>query len=194
MTTDQHPSRPLSRWPGFAVAAWGLSFAVPSFVRALGGTAGASSTVAPALVEAAQRHDPGIIAALWATGVLKVVGALLGLALARRRPWPQRGESALRFLAWGAGVLLVWHGLLFIAHGVLVATGALTIADDLRTVSRWYTFLWGPWFVLGGVCFLLGARSRRPLAGDPAAARRAARLGGWGAVALSALILVGGLD
>jgi hypothetical protein len=42
------------RWPGYAAAVWGLLFAVPSFVWALGSTAGAQTTVSPSLVKLAQ--------------------------------------------------------------------------------------------------------------------------------------------
>jgi hypothetical protein len=99
---------------------WGAAFAVPSFYWAAGGLAGASSTVSPALVELAAQRDPGIVAALWLTGALKLLGAVLGLALARYRAWGPRTAAMLQLLACGAGVVLVWHGALFIGDGLLV--------------------------------------------------------------------------
>lgn len=183
---------PAARWPGYAAAVWGLVFAAPSFYWAIGGLTGAASTVSPSLVKLAQQRDPGIVAALWVTGALKLAGALLGLALARRRQsgrWPGR---VLQFLAWGAGVLLIWHGVLFVGDGLLVQAHVLAMSPDLRAVSRWYTYLWGPWFVLGGLAFVQAARAGRRRTIDRHAAT-AAIAGGVGAAVLSAGALVVGL-
>jgi Protein of unknown function (DUF3995) len=72
------------RWPGYVAAVWGLLFAVPSFVWALGSTVGAQTTVSPSLVKLAQDRVTWFVVVLWVTGVLKVVGALVGLGLTRR--------------------------------------------------------------------------------------------------------------
>ncbi|WP_229832627.1 DUF3995 domain-containing protein [Streptomyces purpureus] len=142
-------------WPGFAVAAWGILFAVPSFVWALGGTFGARSTVAPALMKLAHDRVPWFLAVLWVTGFLKLFGALVGIGLTRRR-----GKWTGRFMVFcggGATVLLVWHGCLFVVHGVLVETGARAVAPDLAGLTRWYLYLWGPWFIAGGLAFAAAA-------------------------------------
>ncbi|MFJ9344607.1 DUF3995 domain-containing protein [Streptomyces sp. NPDC101733] len=139
------------KWPGFAVAAWGFLFAVPSFVWALGGTFGVTATVAPSLVKLADDRVTWFLAVLWATGLLKLFGALLGIGLTRRRgKWTGR---LMVFCGGGATVLLVWHGCLFVAHGVLVEAGARAVAPDLVGLTRWYLYLWGPWFVAGGLAF-----------------------------------------
>jgi hypothetical protein len=72
------------RWPGYAAAGWGVLFAVPSFVWALGSTAGAQTTVSPSLVKLAQDRVTWFVVVLWVTGVLKVVAALVGVGLTRR--------------------------------------------------------------------------------------------------------------
>ncbi|MFC0842566.1 DUF3995 domain-containing protein [Streptomyces noboritoensis] len=139
------------RWAGFAVAAWGFLFAVPSFVWALGGTFGARSTVAPSLVKLAEDRVTWFLAVLWVTGFLKLFGGLVGIGLARRRgTWT--GPLTV-FCGGGATVLLVWHGCLFVVHGVLVEAGARAVAPDLAGLTRWYLFLWGPWFIAGGLAF-----------------------------------------
>jgi hypothetical protein len=60
----------------------------------------------------------------------------------------------LLVLAWGAGTLLAWHGGLFVGAGSLMLGGFISDpgSSGLWAVIRWYTFLWGPWFVLGGSC------------------------------------------
>lgn len=145
----------LGKWAGFTVAAWGSLFAVPSFVWALGGTFGVRATVAPSLVKLAHDRVTWFLAVLWVTGFLKLFGAMVGIGLTRRR-----GKWTGRFVVFcggGAAVLLVWHGCLFIVHGVLVEAGARAVAPDLFGLTRWYLYLWGPWFVAGGLAFAVAA-------------------------------------
>ncbi|MEV5595464.1 DUF3995 domain-containing protein [Streptomyces sp. NPDC052496] len=138
-------------WPGIAVAVWGLLFAVPSFVWATGCTSGARTTVSPDLVRLAEDRVPWFVAVLWVTGFLKVFGALIGVGLTRRRGrWAGR---LLAFCGGGAAVLLAWHGALFVVHGALVEAGTRTVAPGLAGLTRWYLFLWGPWFLAGGLAF-----------------------------------------
>ncbi|AUY54132.1 DUF3995 domain-containing protein [Streptomyces sp. CB01881] len=179
------------RWAGYAVVVWGVLFAVPSFVWALGGTAGAESTVAPELLRLARDRVPWFLAVLWITGLLKLFGAVVGLGLAR-----PRGVRAGRFLALcggGATVLLVWHGCLFVVHGVLVEAGAVSVEPGLAGLTRWYLYLWGPWFVAGGLAF--AAATVRYARGHED--RRGLRLfgaaGGLGALALSLAFTAAGI-
>ncbi|MEU9123241.1 DUF3995 domain-containing protein [Streptomyces sp. NPDC048506] len=140
-----------SRWPGLAAAAWGLLFAVPSFAWAMGFTFGARTTVSPSLVRFADDRVAWFMAVLWVTGLLKVFGALIGIGLTRRRG--RRLGRLMVFCGGGAAVLLVWHGCLFVAHGVLVEVGTRSVAPDLAGLTRWYLCLWGPWFMVGGLAF-----------------------------------------
>ncbi|WP_267802033.1 DUF3995 domain-containing protein [Streptomyces sp. H27-H5] len=145
----------LGRWPGFTVAAWGFLFAVPSFVWALGGTFGVQATVAPPLVRLAHDRVTWFLAVLWVTGFLKLFGVLVGIGLTRRRgKWTGR---LMVLCGGGATVLLVWHGCQFVIHGVLVETGARAVAPDLVGLTRWYLYLWGPWFIAGGLAFAAAA-------------------------------------
>ncbi|MFE0186605.1 DUF3995 domain-containing protein [Streptomyces sp. NPDC058989] len=138
-------------WPGLAAAVWGLLFAVPSFAWAMGFTFGARTTVSPSLVKLADDRVAWFVAVLWVTGLLKVLGALIGVGLTLRRDrWIGR---LMVFCGGGAAVLLVWHGCLFVAHGVLVEVGIRSVAPDLAGLTRWYLYLWGPWFIVGGLAF-----------------------------------------
>jgi hypothetical protein len=180
-----------ARWPGFAAAAWGLLFAVPSFVWASGVDFGASTTVAPSLVKLAQDRVTWFIAVLWATGFLKLIAALIGLGLTRR--WGMVTGRVLVCCGCGAAVLLIWHGLLFMLHGVLVESGAIASEPVLRQISRWYLYLWGPWFVLGGVAFGAAAWWQLRTSTDYRGVRVAGLVGGAGAVGLSVIALVAGV-
>ncbi|GHI40682.1 DUF3995 domain-containing protein [Streptomyces violascens] len=177
-------------WPGHAAAAWGLLFAVPSFVWAMGSTLGAESTVSPSLMKLAHDRVTWFVAVLWVTGFLKLFGAVLGIGLTRRRgTWMSR---LLVFCGGGATVLLVWHGCLFVAHGVLVEAGALSAAPDLVGLTRWYLYLWGPWFIVGGLAFA-AATIRYVRRQDAPRERLYGAVGALGAVLLSLAATVTGI-
>jgi hypothetical protein len=179
------------RWPGYAAAVWGFLFAVPSFVWALGVTVGAQTTVSPSLVELAQDRVTWFVVVLWVTGVLKVIGALIGLGLTRR--WGIMTGRLLVCCGWGAAVLLIWHGALFVIQGVLVETGVMAIDPELRSISRWYLYLWGPWFVLGGLAFGAAAWAYMRTSADRRGGRVAGLVGALGALGLSVIALLAGI-
>ncbi|MFC4057530.1 DUF3995 domain-containing protein [Planomonospora corallina] len=189
---DPEPPRARRRWAGHAVAVWGFAFAVPSFYWALGGTAGATTTISPSLVRLLEEQVTWFVVTLWATGTLKVVGGLLGLALARG-PWGRTADRLLQFAAWGAAVLLFWHGAAFVVQGVLAGTGALDLPADFLPVLPWYTYLWGPWFAAGGLLFAVAARAHLARMPDPRGGTVAAAIGGAGALLLSAAALAAGV-
>ncbi|GAB7028857.1 hypothetical protein JCM4914_03180 [Streptomyces platensis subsp. malvinus] len=172
----------LGKWPGYVAAVWGVLFVVPSFVWATGSTFGAQSTVSPSLVKLVRDGVPWFLTVLVVTGLLKLFGALVGIGLTR--PRGARISRLMVFCGGGAAVLLTWHGGLFVLHGVLVEAGAVSVAQDLAGLTGWYLYLWGPWFIVGGLAFA-GATARYV---RPRADRRKLRL--YGAVgALGALVL-----
>ncbi|MCT9089422.1 DUF3995 domain-containing protein [Streptomyces sp. ASQP_92] len=178
-------------WPGLAAAAWGLLFAAPSFAWALGFTFGARTTVSPSLVKLADDRVTWFMAVLWVTGLLKLLGALIGIGLTRPRGrWTGR---LVVFCGGGAAVLLAWHGCLFVVHGLLVEAGSLSVAPDLAGLTRWYLFLWGPWFTVGGLAFAAATIRyvRRP--GARGESRLLGALGALGALLLSAGSMITGV-
>ena len=94
-----------STWAGYAACAWAMVFAAMSFYWAAGGTTGIG-TQANSIQEVARDPDARFTAVLWATGVLKVVGAVLALALVQRwgRMIPRR---MLLAAGWIAGATLL---------------------------------------------------------------------------------------
>ncbi len=142
-------------WAAYAACAWAFVFAAPSFYWAAGGTAG-MGTLSPGIASMA-REDPWFVALVWATGLAKVLAGLLALALVQ--PWGRRVPPwVLLAGAWGGGLLLLFHGGGFVLQGALALGGFVDVpASAPWATIRWYTFLWGPYFLLGGILFCAAA-------------------------------------
>ncbi len=99
----------------YAACAWAVVFAAASFYWAAGGTVG-EDTVGGVITRL-----PGIVALLWVTGALKVIGALLALALVR--PWGRvLPRWLLLTLSWAGGVGLTAYGAIpLVVNGLMVA-------------------------------------------------------------------------
>jgi len=125
-----------SAWTAYAACAWAFVFAVPSFYWAAGGTGGLQSTVSPELVRLAQDRVSWFITLLWITGAMKVFAGLVALDLVQRwgRLFPR---WVLLILAWGAGMLLAWHGALFVGAGLLMLAGVLPAPSNPHS-WRWF--------------------------------------------------------
>jgi hypothetical protein len=141
---------------GYAAAAWAFVFALMSFYWGLGGRAGIH-TLGPGL--AALANDPWFVAlGLWGAGIAKVIGGLVALALVR--PWGRAFPRRLLLIAaWvGGGGALLYGTALFIQHGLMLA-GILAIPAGLGPVAaRWHLLLWDPWWVSGGLLFVVTAK------------------------------------
>ncbi len=144
---------PVRTWPAYAAAVVAFVFALVSFYWGAGGTA-LVSTLGGRIEELALARDPAIITAVWLTGVAKLAGAVLALALVQR--WglrlPRRG---LRAAAWTGAAVLTAYGLVQVTAVALVATGLITPDVPIApSVLRWRLLLWEPWFLVWGL--LLG--------------------------------------
>jgi hypothetical protein len=62
--------------------------------------------------------------------------------------------------AWGLGILLaLYGGASWVQHG-LMEVGVLIFPAGLgSTWTWWHFFLWDPWWLLGGILFVVVARS-----------------------------------
>jgi Protein of unknown function (DUF3995) len=140
-------------WAAYTACALALLSAIPSFYWAAGGTIGLD-TVGGEIEELARARDPAGVALGLGAGVLKVAGGVLALTLVR--PWGRRvPHRMLSWVTWAASVVLTIYG------GLLVAVGALVLADVIRPagpVDRmalwWHVLLWDMWFLIWGL--LLG--------------------------------------
>jgi hypothetical protein len=186
-TVTKKPAR-RALWAAYGACGWAVLFAALSFYWALGGMAGVDTAVSPDIAQLARARVPWLIALLWITGLLKVFGGFVALALVQS--WGLRVPRwLLLLLAWGAGTLLFVHGGLYIVVGVLAMSGIIHAATP-AVVLYWYTVLWGPWWLLGGALFLIATWNYLVRAPRQRADLLFSALGVFGALAL--LVLSGG--
>jgi hypothetical protein len=135
-------------------------FAAMSFYWAAGGMAGAE-TLGTKISELAHEREPGFVATLWITAVVKLLGG--GFALALARPW--RHRRLLLVVAWAVAGFLLLYGLAnFVQHGLMQA-GVVDVPAGLGGKGvRWHLALWDPFWTAGGVLLALAAAqfARRP--------------------------------
>jgi hypothetical protein len=135
----------------------GIAFAAARFYWAAGGTL--RRQFGSDLRNLSLERDPALVAVLWLTGASKVVGGLLGLALAGvwARCCPRLG---LLVLGWGGGALLAVYGGVPLIMNALQFGGLLRVGGSVDwTTLRWHLLVWDPSWLLGGLLFLLAAWS-----------------------------------
>lgn len=144
------------RRAALATFAWAFLFGLLSFYWAAGGTIG-RNTLSRSIQEMAEGRDPSFIATVWITGIAKVLGGLLPLALAFGW-WRRVPRGLLRFFCWAGSAFLTLYGLGDVVRAVLVLTGAFEVDAPIdREIARWYLWLWGPVWITGGICYLATA-------------------------------------
>jgi hypothetical protein len=160
-----------SVWPAYAAFLWGLLFAGISFYWGCGGRTGLD-TVGGAIERRALDGDAAIYAAVWVTGVLKLVGAALALALVR--PWGRRLPRRLVLVpAWIAAVGLTLYGGLLELGNALVAGHVVKQSAPIDWKALWWHLaVWDSSFLVWGILFALALRRFRRLGGQPAVLSR----------------------
>ncbi|MEA2900587.1 MAG: hypothetical protein QOH36_474 [Actinomycetota bacterium] len=140
------------RWAAYGAAAWAFAFGAMSFYWALGGRL---SLGTQALSIREQVDDPGFVAVLWATGALKVAAGVIALALVR--PFGRKVPRRVRLVvAGGIAVLLLLYGGLGWVESLLWETGVVDIPASVGAdAARWKLAFWDPFWLLGGVLFLV---------------------------------------
>jgi len=123
----------------------GVMYAGISAYWGLGGT-GLLDTIGGTLEREGRAGNPGLLAVLWVTVVLKLAAAILGLVAVLRPRWVRpRHPQVARRAAWAAALLLVLYG------GVLTVVGLLVQLDLVHAPAnadhkalRWHAYLWDP--------------------------------------------------
>lgn len=153
------------RWPITWGIVWSLLFALMSFYWASGGKLGVH-TLGPEISRQADLRDGGFILIVWLTGVAKVAGAVLLLAL--KIKWNSvLLQAAFRIAAMVGGVLLVLYGLFNFVAVLLVLAQVLDLPAIDSYSAWWRLFFWEPFWMLGGLLYFLPA-GRRELVTLPA--------------------------
>jgi hypothetical protein len=136
-------SRVACAWAAFVV---GTAYALVSVGWALGST-WALDTVGGALE--ARAGSPALTALLWATVLLKLTAAGLGLAVVLPRIPPRR---PVVLAAWAAAVVLNVYGGALTLGGLLVQADVLHASQDAdHYAMAWHTYFWDPWFLVWGL-------------------------------------------
>lgn len=148
-------AQPARRW-GYAAAAWCLIFAALHIYWAAGGEVGLAESAGADL--ATRRPAAFVLFGLWGAALLLCAGAVIGVSLARAR------SAGLARSMISAGGWFVGAGLL--ARGAVVQVVLLTDAAGVassagQSQTTWSLALWNPWFIVGGIAFLLAASSAR---------------------------------
>jgi hypothetical protein len=147
-----------SKTVAYAAAAWAFIFAAMSFYWALGGMIGAE-TLGTAIAELARSRDAELLTITAITGVLKAAAGVAVMALVQQ--WGSLFPRwLLRVGVWTAGIIFVVYALVnFVQHGLMVF-GINDIAPMIgtRTAVLWHFLFWDPFWLLGGVLFILSAR------------------------------------
>lgn len=143
-------------WAAHAAAVWAFAFAGVSCYWAAGGTVGLG-TLGGTIESLVRGGSDWFLLAVWVTSGLKAAAGMLALALVR--PW---AEPVPRWLlltgSWGAGAVMTGYALANLGSRGLQALGIIaTPASMYSTAAWWHLLLWDPWWLLGGVLFLIAA-------------------------------------
>lgn len=140
-------------WTGYAAFVVGLLYALVSAYWAMGGVAWLD-TLGGSLEDAARARDPLLITVVWVTAAIKLVAAVLGLALVR--PW---GRLVPRWMllttCWTATAVLVLYGGYLVVGQLLVVLDLLQVEISDEKAFYGHLLVWDPWFLVWGL--LLGA-------------------------------------
>jgi Protein of unknown function (DUF3995) len=124
----------------YGAAAWSILFAAMSAFWALGGTLGLD-TLGNEIERDARAREPDVIALVWVTALLKVVGAALVIA------------------TWIVGLGVLAYALAsFAQHGLMKADVVDTPVALGSSAVGWHLALWDPFWLLGGLLFIAAAR------------------------------------
>ncbi|MFJ7726203.1 DUF3995 domain-containing protein [Neobacillus sp. NPDC097160] len=132
---------------------WCFLFALMSFYWAAGGMLGAKS-LGGLIYKKAVERESSFIAIVWFTGFIKLGGGLFLLLLLRK--WSKITNCVLYFLSLIGGIFLSLYGLLNFISLILSSIGLLSLQID-NFALRWRLFFWEPFWMIGGVLFILSA-------------------------------------
>lgn len=138
------------KWPAYAACAWAVLFAALSFFWAAGGRTGLHP------LETQETSNSFLwVAVNLAAGIAKLVLGLIALAFVQR--WGRKiPHKLLLVVTWIIGVGMVLYGGLGLISDVLHVTGVINDPQSWKWFFL-YLVLWDPWWVLGGVLYIVTA-------------------------------------
>jgi hypothetical protein len=147
-----------TRWPGHAAAACALVFAVVTLSWALGGRWG-MSLLGREVIRLADERPTGFMIAAWVSGLLKLAGAVLALALVQ--PWGLRvfPRGMLLVAGWTSSAVLILYGGSTMVSMMLVLAGRISVPPDMDWRGFYgHLCVWDPWFLAWGLLLALATR------------------------------------
>ncbi|MER7671764.1 DUF3995 domain-containing protein [Kitasatospora sp. NPDC096128] len=136
----------------YAAATWSAAFSLVHLYWLIGGRIGLPDGLS------VTGNTPLLV-----IDVLAIPGCAVAavLALAIVRPWGVRLQARLLGIAlWGITAVLLVHSLPSVPDWLALAAGSRTTAD-FDAMGRFATFLYEPFFLVGGLLFGLAALGRR---------------------------------
>lgn len=139
---------------------WTVLFAIMSFYWASGGLVGTKS-LGGEIYQKALTRDQEFASLVWATGIVKLAGVLfLSLLVWKRVP-----ARARKWVAYGcniAGIFMILYGL---GNFITISLAAFHVLQfDLSAyATKWRLLFWEPFWVAGGILYLLAGTSRLKL-------------------------------
>lgn len=143
----------------YAGIVWTLIFAFMSFYWAAGGMIGVKS-LGGQIYQIALHRNSGFILVVWATGVVKLGGVLLLICLIRSNSFPAKIRRWLLYLCIAAGVFMILYG---VGNMITISLAAINVLDfDLETYAiKWRLLFWEPYWIVGGVLYVLAGLSKK---------------------------------
>ena len=143
------PSSPRAgiRWAQAAFLL-GLAYALVSISWGLGST-WALDTVGGTLETEGRAGNAALSVIVWASVLLKLIAATLGLVVTRPHHQPQKLVVVAAWVA--AGVLIVYGGVLTFVGLLLQANVIHADANADYRALAWHFYLWDPWFLVWGL-------------------------------------------
>lgn len=124
-----------------------------SLYWALGGTLGIR-TVGGRIAEMATSHAPGAALLAWGATLVKIIGVVFAIALARRPGWPLPRRPLL-ILGWLGAAVLTVYGALNMIGAALALTSSIDVGpDNDRYALSWHLGLWDPCSWYGASCWV----------------------------------------
>jgi Protein of unknown function (DUF3995) len=119
------------------ISSWGL------------GSTWALDTVGGALGTEGRAGNAALSVTVWASVLLKLIAAILGLAVTRPRHQPQELVVVATWVA--AGVLIVYGGVLTFVGLLVQPTSFTPIRMPATGALASHSYLWDPWFLVWGL-------------------------------------------
>ncbi len=151
-----HPTAVRIAWVALVV---GVSYAAVSVYWGTGGTR-LLSTVGGEFAQRGRDGSAAILFALWAAVALKLLAAVLPLALCHTvaTGWAgprSRRADRVRVFVWLEASILVIYGGVLTTVDLLIQAGLIAPADHAEhRALAWHAYLWDPWFLIWGLLVL----------------------------------------